>query len=49
MLSMDDNDHEVDSKEIVDGRRGDAGKGKAEVEFARRMKWLKEVCREWMG
>lgn len=33
--------------EKVEG--GGMGKGRAEVEFARRMKWLKEVCREWMG
>lgn len=47
MLGTDENEHAPDLKQISDDGRG--GKGRVEVEFARRMKWLKETCREWMN
>lgn len=45
MLGTDDNEHAT--KQISDGGR--EGKGRVEVEFARRMKWLKETCRDLMN
>lgn len=45
MLGTDENGHEANAKEIMDS----VDKDRVRADFRRRMMWLKEVCREWMG
>lgn len=45
MLGTDENDHESNVKEVKDK----ADKARLRADYTRRMTWLKEVCREWIG